>query len=168
MAGWEWDKNLLRRGVRICHCQCRDCNNQGGSLGPWQQHTQSSAFRISFTLWFSLYILKFMYTWGRADMLRWVKHDRLNSFLGSNEKNQTFLCSSCYSTHTKKHIHTHTPSKSLARMTGDGQKQIMVIDRCLEMDLCVCVCLLVCQRKRWGLGAVCKSYWFCPVGRLCR
>lgn len=26
-------------------------------------------------------------------------------------------------------------------MTADGQKQIMVIDRCLEMDLCVCVCV---------------------------
>lgn len=45
-----------------------------------------------------------------------------SSFLGSTE-----------STHPQ----THTPSKSLARMTADGQKQIMVIDRCLEMDLCV-------------------------------
>lgn len=65
------------------------------------------------------------------------------------------------------HTHLHTPPKSLARMTGDGQKQIMVIDRCLEMDLCVCVCLLVCQNRGWGLRAVCKSYWFCPVGRIC-
>lgn len=37
-------------------------------------------------------------------------------------------------------------------MTGDGQKQIMVIDRCLEMDLCVCVhvCVYVCVRAEDG------------------
>lgn len=34
------------------------------------------------------------------------------------------------------HTRVHT-SKSLSCMTGDAQKQIMVIDRCLEMDLCV-------------------------------
>lgn len=45
-------------------------------------------------------------------------------------------------------LHTDTPSKSLARMTGDGQKQIMAIDRCLEMDLCVCV--FMCVRTEDG------------------
>lgn len=81
-----------------------ETNNHKASLGPQQQHTQS--FRISFTLWVSLYILKFMYTWGRADILRWGEHDTFNSFLGSSEKNQTFLSSSCYSTHSGKHTHT--------------------------------------------------------------
>lgn len=43
-----------------------------------------------------------------------------------------------YTANTTNTTTTHTrTSKSLACMTGDGQKQIMVIDRCLEMDLCV-------------------------------
>lgn len=75
----------------------------------------------------------------------------LSSFLGSTER---IKASSPLP--AAAHTHTHTLPKSLARMTGDGQKQIMVIDRCLEMDLCVC--LLVCQSKGWGLRAVCKSY----------
>lgn len=41
-------------------------------------------------------------------------------------------------THTRARAHM---SKSLACMTGDGPKQIMVIDRSLEMDLCACLCV---------------------------
>lgn len=54
-------------------------------------------------------------------------------------------------THTPTPTHPHT-SKSLACMTGDGQKQIMVIDRCLEMDLCVCLC--VSEQKIGTEGSV--------------
>lgn len=39
-------------------------------------------------------------------------------------------------------------------MTADGQKQIMVIDRCLEMDVCVCVCL---EQKMGTKGSVQKT-----------
>lgn len=48
-----------------------------------------------------------------------------------------------------RHIHTctHMPSKSLARMTGNRQKQIIVIDRCLEMDLWVCVFTCVPEQR---------------------
>lgn len=66
------------------------------------------------------------------------------------------LSRSFSSTHT--HTHTNAQPKSLARMTGDGQKQIMVIDRCLEMNLCVYVSVYVCQYRGWGLRAVCKNY----------
>lgn len=79
-----------------------------------------------------------------------------SSFPGSTERIKpppSFLSAT---SHTQ--TRTHTPSKSLARMTGDGQKQIMVIDRCLEMDLCVRVRLCVCQNGGWGLRAVCKNY----------
>lgn len=62
------------------------------------------------------------------------------------------LSSFCYCTQT----HTHTPSKSLARMTGDGQKQIMVIDRCLEMDLCVRVFMCVSEQRMGTEGSVQK------------
>lgn len=41
-------------------------------------------------------------------------------------------------------------------MTGDGQKQIMVIDRCLEMDLCVCVFTCVSEEKMGTRGSVQK------------
>lgn len=67
------------------------------------------------------------------------------AFLGFRERIKPpsffFIC-------TQTQTHIHTAPKSLARMTGDGQKQIMAIDRCLEKGLCVCVhiCVYVCVK----------------------
>ena len=90
--------------------------------------------------------------------LRGNKTD-FSSFLGSTERIKPpplFFLLLHTDTHTHTYTHTHTPSKSLARMTGDGQKQIMVIDRCLEMDLCVRVFMCVSEQRMGTEGSVQK------------
>lgn len=141
---WEGDNNLLRRVWECVILNCNDRNNYGG-MGGEILHTKVNTHTIPYPFLFLVRIISTenMYIsfwhsvelrdWRYAHMSSWGNMTDFSSFLGSTERIKPSLFSFYECTQT------HTSSKSLARMTGNGQKQIMVIDRCLEMDLCMCV-----------------------------
>lgn len=56
----ERDNNLLRRGVRICHCQCSNCNNYDA--------VQGRRNRISYPLCFQYTSIEIMYILFSAEL----------------------------------------------------------------------------------------------------